>query len=98
LNVAGFLARRLLIMIPTLWVIATLTFFLIRTAPGGPFQAERDITGRLAAADRDAGALYALGMTLLVVQLAMQLSARVNGVVKNRARPLNSAIARKAAS
>ncbi|MDI5911002.1 MULTISPECIES: LuxR family transcriptional regulator [Streptomyces] len=29
-------------------------------------QAERDITGRLAAADRDAGALYALGMTLLV--------------------------------
>lgn len=29
-------------------------------------QAERDIAGRLAAADRDAGALYALGMTLLV--------------------------------
>jgi oligopeptide transport system permease protein len=30
-------------MIPTLWVIATLTFFLIRMAPGGPFQSERDI-------------------------------------------------------
>jgi oligopeptide transport system permease protein len=41
--VATFVARRLLIMIPTLWVIATLTFFMIRIAPGGPFLAERDI-------------------------------------------------------
>src|SRR5690242_17848832 len=30
-------------MIPTLWVIATLTFFMMRLAPGGPFLAERDI-------------------------------------------------------
>ena len=30
-------------MIPTLWVIATLTFFLVHAAPGGPFQAEREI-------------------------------------------------------
>ena len=30
-------------MIPTLWVIATLTFFLMRAAPGGPFQSEREI-------------------------------------------------------
>lgn len=30
-------------MIPTLWVIATLTFFMMRAAPGGPFRAERDI-------------------------------------------------------
>jgi oligopeptide transport system permease protein len=30
-------------MIPTLWVIATLTFFLVRLAPGGPFNAEKDI-------------------------------------------------------
>jgi oligopeptide transport system permease protein len=39
----SFLLRRLLLFVPTLWVIATLTFFLIRLAPGGPFQAERDI-------------------------------------------------------
>ena len=38
-----FLARRLLLFVPTLWVIATLTFFLMRLAPGGPFNAERDI-------------------------------------------------------
>ena len=30
-------------MLPTLWVIATLTFFMIRLAPGGPFLAENDI-------------------------------------------------------
>ena len=30
-------------MVPTLWAIATLAFFLVRAAPGGPFQAEREI-------------------------------------------------------
>ncbi|MEP7027694.1 MAG: hypothetical protein ABI960_03780, partial [Candidatus Eisenbacteria bacterium] len=35
--------RRLMLMVPTLWAIATLTFFLMRAAPGGPFQAEREI-------------------------------------------------------
>jgi oligopeptide transport system permease protein len=38
-----FLLRRALLIIPTLWVIATLTFFMMRFAPGGPFLAERDI-------------------------------------------------------
>ncbi|TMQ70566.1 MAG: ABC transporter permease subunit [Candidatus Eisenbacteria bacterium] len=39
----AFVLRRLLLMIPTLWVIATLAFFMMRLAPGGPFVAERDI-------------------------------------------------------
>jgi len=38
-----FILKRLLWMIPTLWVVATITFFLMRAAPGGPFQAEREI-------------------------------------------------------
>jgi oligopeptide transport system permease protein len=38
-----YVVRRLLLFVPTLWVIATLTFFLMRLAPGGPFNAERDI-------------------------------------------------------
>ncbi|HUK63067.1 MAG TPA: ABC transporter permease [Dongiaceae bacterium] len=38
-----FVARRVLLMIPTLWAIATLTFFMIRLAPGGPFMSEKDI-------------------------------------------------------
>jgi oligopeptide transport system permease protein len=41
--VGTFVARRLLLMIPTLWVIATLTFFMMRLAPGGPFLSEREI-------------------------------------------------------
>ena len=38
-----FVLRRALALIPTLWVIVTITFFLIRLAPGGPFVSERDI-------------------------------------------------------
>jgi oligopeptide transport system permease protein len=39
----AFALRRILLIVPTLWVIATVTFFLLRLAPGGPFLAERDI-------------------------------------------------------
>ena len=38
-----FVARRVLLMIPTLWAIATLTIFMIRLAPGGPLMSEKDI-------------------------------------------------------
>ena len=38
-----YAVRRLLLFVPTLWAIATLTFFLVRLAPGGPFNAEREI-------------------------------------------------------
>ncbi len=38
-----FLLRRIFLIVPTLWVIATLTFFMMRLAPGGPFRAEREI-------------------------------------------------------
>lgn len=43
MNVFSFLLRRLLLMVPTLWVIATVAFLLMHQAPGGPFQAEREI-------------------------------------------------------
>ena len=38
-----FVTRRLLLFIPTLLVIATITFFMIRLAPGGPFMSEKAI-------------------------------------------------------
>lgn len=38
-----FVVKRLLALVPTLWAIVTLTFFIIRLAPGGPFLAEREI-------------------------------------------------------
>jgi oligopeptide transport system permease protein len=43
LSVWAIIVRRLLLMIPTLWIIGTLTFFMMRLAPGGPFLAEREI-------------------------------------------------------
>jgi oligopeptide transport system permease protein len=38
---AGYLARRLLISVPTLLIIVTIAFFMMRVAPGGPFDQER---------------------------------------------------------
>lgn len=37
------IARRLLQAIPTLWLIATLTFVLLHLAPGGPFDEEKPV-------------------------------------------------------
>ncbi len=39
-----FITRRLLEMIPVLFVIATLTFFMLRAAPGGPFDREKRLS------------------------------------------------------
>ena len=40
---AKFILSRFLQAIPTLFVIATLTFFMTRLAPGGPFDSEKTI-------------------------------------------------------
>ena len=40
---ARFIIRRLLSIIPTMFIIVTLSFFLIRFAPGGPFSSEKKI-------------------------------------------------------
>jgi oligopeptide transport system permease protein len=39
----SFVTRRLLGAIPTLFVIVTLAFFMVRLAPGGPFDSERAV-------------------------------------------------------
>ena len=36
--------RRLLTLIPVLWAIITITFFLVRLAPGGPFDNDRQVS------------------------------------------------------
>ena len=40
---SSFIIKRLLIAIPTLWLLITLCFFLVRLAPGGPFDSERTL-------------------------------------------------------
>ncbi len=44
-----FILRRVLGMAPVLFVIVTLVFFLIRLAPGGPFDAERNVAPEILA-------------------------------------------------
>src|SRR5437762_1556359 len=39
----GYVIRRLLTAIPTLFLIVTISFFLMRIAPGGPFNQERGL-------------------------------------------------------
>jgi len=38
-----FIFRRLLLFIPVLWDIATITFFMVRLAPGDPFSDEKEM-------------------------------------------------------
>ena len=38
-----FIAARLMQTVPVLFVVATLTFFMVRLVPGGPFDAERNV-------------------------------------------------------
>ena len=40
---ARFIIRRFLSIIPTMFIIVTFSFFLIRFAPGGPFTAEKQL-------------------------------------------------------
>ncbi|MCW4152506.1 oligopeptide ABC transporter permease OppB [Halomonas sp. 18H] len=39
----NYIAKRLAMAIPTLWIVITLSFFLMRLAPGGPFDGERQL-------------------------------------------------------
>lgn len=39
-----FILRRLLQAIPTLWVIATVTFILLQLTPGGPFDRDKEVS------------------------------------------------------
>ncbi|MCG8576552.1 MAG: ABC transporter permease subunit [Flavobacteriales bacterium] len=41
---ARFILRRILETIPVLWAVATITFFMLRMAPGGPFDDERQVS------------------------------------------------------
>src|SRR3546814_16656595 len=48
----AFALRRLLSALPTLFVLMTLAFFMMRAAPGGPFDRKRSLPPQLEAALR----------------------------------------------
>ena len=60
------LARRLLQALPTLWLVATATFFLLRLAPGGPFDEEKPLAPEVKA---QIEAHYGLDQPLLLQYL-----------------------------
>jgi len=40
---AAYIFRRLIVLIPLLWAVATITFFLMHAVPGGPFVGEKSM-------------------------------------------------------
>ena len=64
-----YIFRRSLFMLTTIWVVVTITFFLLRVAPGGPFDSERAVSpaveeNLLAAYDLDDPLLHQYGKYL----------------------------------
>ena len=72
---ASFLLRRFLISIPTLLVIVTIAFFMMRIAPGGPFDEERALPPQI---EKNMLAAYDLDQPL-VVQYWRYLTGVVQG-------------------
>ncbi len=70
-----FIVKRLLGAIPTIFVIITIAFFLIRVAPGGPFDQERTLPPEIQA---NLNKVYHLDKPL-VVQYGMYLKNIVQG-------------------
>lgn len=71
----GYAIRRLLGAIPTMFVIITLAFFMMRAAPGGPFDSERRLPPEI---ERNLKAAYDLDKPLLQ-QYAIYLGKAVQG-------------------
>ena len=62
-----FLLRRLLVVIPTLFVVVTLAFFMMRAAPGGPFSTDRKLSPEI---ERNVLAKYGMNRPLAVQYVA----------------------------
>lgn len=71
----SYISRRLLSAIPTLFVIVTIAFFLIRLAPGGPFDLERPLEAKVM---ENLNRIYKLDRPLLE-QYWLYLSAVLKG-------------------
>lgn len=74
-GLARFALRRLLGLVPTLFVIVAAAFFLMRLAPGGPFDEERAVPAEITA---NLQAAYGLDQPV-VVQFARYLRGLVRG-------------------
>ena len=71
----SFVSRRLLTAIPTLFLIITISFFLVRLAPGGPFDLERPLEAKVM---ENLNRIYKLDRSLFE-QYLLYLGAVVRG-------------------
>lgn len=65
-SMAKYIAKRLLFMLLALWVIATITFFMMHAIPGGPFTSDRQLPP---AVEAQLNAKYKLDQPLVVQYL-----------------------------
>src|SRR5918912_4589095 len=70
-----FILRRLAAAVPTLFLIVTIAFFLIRVAPGGPFDLERPLEAKVM---ENLNRIYKLDRPL-IEQFGLYLGALVRG-------------------
>jgi oligopeptide transport system permease protein len=73
--VLSFILRRLVSAVPTLFAIVTISFFLIRLAPGGPFDLERPLEAKVM---ENLNRIYKLDRSL-IEQYLLYLGAIVRG-------------------
>lgn len=71
----AYAVRRLIVAIPTMLVIVTIAFFMMRIAPGGPFDGERSLPAQI---ERNLQAYYHLDEPL-IVQYGIYLSGLLQG-------------------
>src|ERR1700712_2734578 len=69
-----FLLRRVLIAVPTMFIVVTLAFFMMRAAPGSPFVNERRLSPEV---ERNVMAKYGMDRPL-----AVQYANYVGGVLR----------------
>lgn len=58
-----YIVKRLLLALLTIWVVITVTFFVMHAVPGGPFTSEKAVSAEVEAAMK---AKYGLDKPLLV--------------------------------
>src|SRR5580658_2757209 len=71
----SFLARRLIVAIPTLFVVVTVAFFMMRAAPGNPFSTDRKLPPEI---EKNIEAKYGMDKPL-IVQYGTYLAGVLHG-------------------
>ena len=75
MSIVSFLIKRSLWIVATLWLVYTVSFFLMRSVPGGPFSSERNVPPEI---ERNLKARYTLDLPLWE-QYQLNLSEAIRG-------------------